>query len=248
VNNVNTTIVHNVYNYKVVNITNVKVSYVGGPGGLNVRPTPSELAVMREPRIAPLPAQVQHMQQAAASRAQFAAVNNGRPATFAAARPLATAYRAPAPHPSEVPGARSLPPANLSHAAAPPRTVVPPNGRPAERPVSNERPETRAIPVPNAPARSGSKPELAPRPEAHPAPQPRTEQKPAAEPRVQQRTAAQPQIKQRPAPEPKVEQRPAPQPKAEQRPAPKPAAQQRPAPKQTPKTQPKKDEEHEPRQ
>ena len=66
VNTVNTTIIHNVYNYRVtnINITNTRISYVGGPGGLKVRPTTAELVVLREPRIAPVPAQVQHMRQA----------------------------------------------------------------------------------------------------------------------------------------------------------------------------------------
>ena len=99
VTNVNTNVVRNVYNYQapVVNATRC-VSYNGGRGGVNVRPTSAELAVLREPRVPPVPAQVEHVQQAAANRAQFAAVNRGRPQTLAAAVPLPTNYRAPATH------------------------------------------------------------------------------------------------------------------------------------------------------
>ena len=58
VTNVNTTVVHNVYNYKVVNITNTRVSYNGGNGGVQARPTSAEYAVLRERRVAPVPAQI----------------------------------------------------------------------------------------------------------------------------------------------------------------------------------------------
>ncbi len=157
VNNVNTTIVHNVYNYTVINNT-TRVCYNGGPGGLNVRPTPAEVAVLHQQRIAPVPAQVQHMQQAAANRAQFAAVNHGRPQTLVAARPLATTYKAPAPHPAAVPGARVIPPVNARTQAAPTpqtRAQMQPNGRPGE-PAG-----TRSNPMTHAPA---AQPRVEPRP------------------------------------------------------------------------------------
>jgi hypothetical protein len=54
VNNVNATVVRNVYRYNVVNVTNVRVSYNGGAGGINLRPTPAELGVLREQRIGPV--------------------------------------------------------------------------------------------------------------------------------------------------------------------------------------------------
>ncbi len=42
VNNVNVTVVHNVYNTTIVNRTDVRVSYNGGNGGINERPTREE--------------------------------------------------------------------------------------------------------------------------------------------------------------------------------------------------------------
>jgi YXWGXW repeat-containing protein len=240
VNTVNTTIIHNVYDYRVTNITNVRVSYVGGPAGLNVRPTPSELAVLHESRIAPVPAQVQHMRQAASNRAQFASVNNGRPQVFAAAAPLATAYRAPAPHESAVPQARALPRIAARPEPAPvqPRAQAQPNYRPAAQPAQNQRPEARSAPLPP------NRPAVENRPEVRPAPQPRAEQRPAPQPRVQERPAPEPRAQQqRPAPEPRAQQqRPVPEPRVQQRPAPEAHQEVRPAPKQEPKPAPKKEE------
>ena len=112
VNNVNINVIRNVYNRRVNNFTNNRIGYDGGRGGLNVRPTASELAVLHEERIAPVQAQVQHREQAATDRSQFNAVNHGRPQMLATPHPLATEYRAPAAHPGAVPNARVLPSAN----------------------------------------------------------------------------------------------------------------------------------------
>ncbi len=255
VNHVNTTIIHNVYNYRVTNITNVRVSYEGGRGGLNVRPTAAELAVVHEQRIAPLPSQVAHMHQAEANRAQFASLNKGRPEKLVAEAPLATAYRAPAPHPAAVPGARILPraaapreepgrPATVNarpeERAAPAAKPMerPAAARPATRPAPSERPAERARPAtPSRPAEA--------RPEGRPAEQPRPvarpEARPAEPPRPEVRPAA------RPTAEPRQEQRPHEQPRAEQRPAPESHQEARPAarPEAKPeKEAPKKDNEH----
>lgn len=90
--------VRNVYQQSMTNnINNTRISYNGGRGGVNVRPTAPELAAFREHRTAPLAAQVQNARQAAANRNQFASANHGRPAMVAAASPIATPYRAPAP-------------------------------------------------------------------------------------------------------------------------------------------------------
>jgi len=90
VNNVNTTVIHNVYNYKIVNTTTniTRVSYNGGAGGINVRPRPVEIAAVREPRAPRMATQIQHVEAARADHSQFVAVNHGRPATPAAERPL----------------------------------------------------------------------------------------------------------------------------------------------------------------
>lgn len=90
VNNVNTTIIHNVYNYKVVNTTTTinRVSYNGGRGGISRRPLPQEIVSVHEPRAPRMSTQVQHVEMARANHNQFVAVNHGRPATIVAEKPL----------------------------------------------------------------------------------------------------------------------------------------------------------------
>jgi hypothetical protein len=96
VTNVNVTVVHNVYNHTVIQNTVNRISYNGGNGGINLRPIPSELAVLRERPMPAVTAQVEHVRQAAENRAQFASVNHGRPPVAVAAQPLVTSYREPA--------------------------------------------------------------------------------------------------------------------------------------------------------
>src|SRR5690348_9522844 len=61
VNNVNTTVVHNVYNYRVENKNVTRVSY-NGPGGVQVRPRPAEVVAIREQHTPPMTAQIQQAQ------------------------------------------------------------------------------------------------------------------------------------------------------------------------------------------
>ncbi len=92
VKKVNVTVVHNVYERNVANSTpSNRVSYNGGPRGVNARPIPAELAVLHERRTAPVAAQVEHERTAGSNRAQFASANGGRPALIAQAQPLPTA-------------------------------------------------------------------------------------------------------------------------------------------------------------
>ncbi len=202
VTNVNRTVIHNVYNHSVTNYTPANhVAYNGGRGGINERPTAGETAVLHEQRTAPVSAQVQHVRQAAGNREQFASVNHGRPATVAAASPLATPYRAPAarPEPAQI---RSAPqngrPAPQERAQVQPQQAAPmargplpqnenrqaPNARqpevrpapyqPAARPAPEARPEAAARPAPVARPEPAARPAPAPRPEpaARPAPAP----------------------------------------------------------------------------
>jgi hypothetical protein len=86
-----------IYDHSIVNYTpSNRVSYHGGPGGVARQPVAAELAVRQESHTAPVPAQMEHVRNAAADRAQFAAGTHGRPATAAVARPLAAPNRAPA--------------------------------------------------------------------------------------------------------------------------------------------------------
>src|SRR5579859_1514534 len=93
VTRVNTTIVHNTYINRTVinnNVTvNNRVSYNGGPGGIQARPNAQEQVAMREHHIERTDGQVQHQQAAMHDRSAFANVNHGRPTTLATARPVA---------------------------------------------------------------------------------------------------------------------------------------------------------------
>ena len=89
VTNVSVTNVTNVYNRTVIvnNTTVSRVSYNGGAGGVEARPTAQEQAYSREPHTAALSAQMQHEHAAMQNRANFASENHGRPAIAATARP-----------------------------------------------------------------------------------------------------------------------------------------------------------------
>jgi WXXGXW repeat (2 copies) len=85
--NVNDTIIHNVYNTRVTHITENRVSYNGGQGGINDRATVEEEAAARERHVGPVPAQTQHVEQARANQELRASVNHGRPSIAATEKP-----------------------------------------------------------------------------------------------------------------------------------------------------------------
>ena len=98
VNNVNTSMVHNVYSRSVAGYTNNShVSFNGGSGGLQARARPAELAAMHQPHTAPMSAQVRNERAASTNRAQFASANHGRPANVAVNQPLAADRNVKAP-------------------------------------------------------------------------------------------------------------------------------------------------------
>ena len=68
VNNVNVTVVHNVYNTTVINNTRTvtRVSYNGGNGGIQERATAEEESAGRGPHMAPIAAQTHHVDEARA--------------------------------------------------------------------------------------------------------------------------------------------------------------------------------------
>lgn len=89
VNNINVTNVHNVYDKTVVvnnNVTYNRVSYNGGNGGVQARPSAQEQVAAREQHVQPTQNQLQHQQFAATNRQQLAAVNHGNPAIAAQGR------------------------------------------------------------------------------------------------------------------------------------------------------------------
>ena len=86
VSNVNVNI-HNVYDTHVV-INNVShVSYNGGNGGINARPTPEEESAARDRHVPPVAAQTQHAQAARANPQQRASASMGKPGVAATPRP-----------------------------------------------------------------------------------------------------------------------------------------------------------------
>ncbi len=103
VSRVNTVNIRNVYNRSVV-VNNIvinhtlvnnragalnRVSYNGGTGGIQARPSRTEVAAFHAPRVAPMTAQVQNQRLAAENRQQFFKQNGGRPLIAAAPRPFA---------------------------------------------------------------------------------------------------------------------------------------------------------------
>ena len=229
---VNETRVHNVYNYSVPAGVSTRVSYNGGSGGITMRPSPQERAVVRDPRTPPVAAQAEHAREASRNRGQFASNGQLPPAALVAARPLATTYRAPAEKPPaaamrQADRFAARPAQNQPNIPAAPVQAAPVEGprdqrqqQPRMNPENGPRPENRPEPVmrPN--------PQIAPVPQ--PQPQPIPDQRRGPENRQQNRPEMRP-APVAPAPAPAPATRP-----AEVRPAPQ---VMRPAPQQMPEQQ-----------
>lgn len=122
--NVNTAVIHNTYVDRTVIVNNSVRTSFNGPGGITRQPTPQEAAFAREPHVAPTGVQASHERAAGMDRNNFAAVNHGRPANVAMARPLAepagrAAANAPAQnnHPAQNKAPQNKP---ARHKPAPP--------------------------------------------------------------------------------------------------------------------------------
>ncbi|HEY1659836.1 MAG TPA: YXWGXW repeat-containing protein [Candidatus Sulfotelmatobacter sp.] len=126
VSNVNITNIHNVYNETVIERTTVRVSYNGGTGGIERRPTPQEESFSHERHVQPVAVQHERAEAARANPEQRASViqgsadaardrgENARPEN---ARPENdTARPATAVHPNDLP-ARQPYTANTGNAA-----------------------------------------------------------------------------------------------------------------------------------
>jgi hypothetical protein len=141
VNHVDVTIIHNVYKAPAAtNITVNRVSYNGGEGGVNARPTPEELAVAHERHLPPVPAQTRHVQAARSNPQLRASANLGKPPLAATPKPGAFRDRAAVPataagapyHPAGK-GAATAP--HTASGAARTGAIIHPNDLPArERP------------------------------------------------------------------------------------------------------------------
>jgi hypothetical protein len=131
VNNISNTRITNVYNRNVEVNRTTNVSFNGGPGGVQARPTQAELAAAHEAHVAPTADQVRHAQAAGSNSHLRAAVNRGNPPIAATARPGEFTGRG-------VVAARGAVPARpvterAPHPAGQPeeRRYVPPHERPA---------------------------------------------------------------------------------------------------------------------
>ncbi len=154
VTNVNVTNIRNVYNNTtVINNTNIsRVSYNGGNGGINARPTPQQEAAARERHIAPVAAQTQQVQAARADSQLRASVNLGKPPV--AATPMPGALHDRAAVPAREAGAPYTPAPNRAVGKPGPANTRTPNaGNAVPRPGAaihpNELPPRQAPPPPN---------------------------------------------------------------------------------------------------
>src|ERR1700683_3666818 len=87
VNHVNTAVIHSTYSAPVSNASENHVSYNGGSGGVESRPTAQQEAYAKEQHVGPVAAQTQHMQVARNNPELRASVNQGKPPIAATAKP-----------------------------------------------------------------------------------------------------------------------------------------------------------------
>ncbi len=87
VNNIDVVNTHNVYNERIENNTQNRVSYNGGRDGIEARPSSQQEASARERHIPAVAAQTEHMQAARTNPNQRASMNHGNPAIAATPRP-----------------------------------------------------------------------------------------------------------------------------------------------------------------
>ena len=148
VNNLGAVQVTRVYNQPVTitNTTITRVSYNGGQGGIQVKPTPEQEQVAAEPHIAATPAQITHLRTASVNPEQFHATNQGRPPVAATVRPgeLKGPGAVPAATATAVPGLNAPPKGEEKPMLAAPNAEqktlpgVKPAG--AEKPLNGEKP------------------------------------------------------------------------------------------------------------
>ncbi|MFY9731689.1 MAG: hypothetical protein WB723_09635 [Candidatus Acidiferrales bacterium] len=86
VTRVNTTVIHNVYDQRVTERSVSRVSYNGGRGGIDARPTARQETAMRERRFGATSGQTRQESLARNDRRQWASENHGRPSVTASQR------------------------------------------------------------------------------------------------------------------------------------------------------------------
>lgn len=117
VNNVDISIVHNVYNERAIHEYGgvSRVSFNGGRGGVNASPTAREEAAARERHIPRDSAQMRHINEARANRQLRASVNHGAPPIAATQRP--SDFRGRGVMKTRVPGEVHIPAARSANNA-----------------------------------------------------------------------------------------------------------------------------------
>jgi len=103
---VNVNIIHNTYINRTTIVTNNRVAFNGGAGGIQAHASAQEMAAEHDRHIEATPAQTQHVQAAAHDRANFASVNHGVPAHAAMARPATSSADFARATPARTPAAR----------------------------------------------------------------------------------------------------------------------------------------------
>jgi hypothetical protein len=104
--------IHNTYNTAVVNVSENHVSYNGGTGGVEARPTPQQEAYANENHVGPVAAQTRHVQEARNNPDLRASANQGKPPIAATAKP--GDFRAGFVAPRQAAGEYKAPPANTA--------------------------------------------------------------------------------------------------------------------------------------
>jgi hypothetical protein len=136
VNHVNTTIIHNTYNTRVTNVSETHVSYNGGTGGVEARPTSQQQSYANQHHVGPVAAQTQHVQAARSNPELRASANQGKPPIAATAKP--GDFKTGAVATRQAGGEYKVPPANAARGnEARPSTENRPENTTQARPNTN---------------------------------------------------------------------------------------------------------------
>jgi hypothetical protein len=201
VNNVASVSIHDRYSDATFSRNAGSVSFNGGDGGIQARPTAQEQQYASERHVPATTAQVAHVHAASVDRGQLAVINGGRPTTVAVAtaksyksislqhakaQPLTKATALKEQQPNSAKSGAGISPnpqpdmekqvSPVSRYTPPAEsrdTLTPPNDRSA---APNPEPE-RALPRPEAEAKPQPQMEAKPQPQAEAKPQPQAEAK-----------------------------------------------------------------------
>lgn len=180
VNHIDIANIHNVYTKTVIVHNSSHVSFNGGNGGLNARPTASEEAAARDHHVEATSEQTQHEHLASTNRDLRASANHGHPAIAATSKPgefsgkgVEAARGGNMSH-----GSNARPEGhaegNMSHESTPPKSESHSEMKPQREnaPKEESRPKTEsaphAQPQHESAPKSESKPKTQSKPASHP--------------------------------------------------------------------------------